>query len=232
MSQAMPPPKRARARVKTEYVTSEFQSPTRPRGRLRKAPEPTPNASVAADTGSDDQDSQPRKRVKFKPMSGDELKELTHDGVFPLNPNTLKNKASTLRRFVETVRRDPTNLGAPYLTGNSVSLRRDGSNEVVSLPLYSKLLGPQHRKGRDYVSLDDEIERLVNHMKAAGFNAAYPSFVQSFGYGKWARKSTRLSELAQAAAATAAAEAGAGQAVAPLRDMADGEDNDQPMRLE
>jgi hypothetical protein len=140
------------------------------------------------------------KKPRFVPLSEDELKaHADPDGTYVVTPDTLKNKASSLRRFVETIRRDPTGVGSSYLQdGNLISMRLPhGHKQCVQV--FSKAL-PKKKLGEE--TLDEEILKLVQFMQSAGFNAAYPSFVQSFGYGKHARSSQTLMALAAAQAKT------------------------------
>ena len=143
-----------------------------------------------------------RKRSKFKPMSAEELKQHTSaDGVFEINQTTLQGKAGLLRRFAETVRRDPKNVGSSFLTDKGeIKMRKMGSNAIFHTNVYSKSLGTQQRKGRDYEALDNQIGQLLRYMHSCGYNACQPAFVQSFGYGKWSRKSPALKDLAAQAA--------------------------------
>jgi hypothetical protein len=147
-----------------------------------------------------DEEKKTSKKARFVPFSDDELRSCVDpDGTYVVTPETLKNKASSLRRFVETVRRDPTGVGASYLqSGNSISMRLPHGHKE-SVRVFSKAI-PKKNVSDDV--LDDEIVKLVTFMKKAGFNAAYPSFVQSFGFSKHARRSHALTVLASIQAAS------------------------------
>lgn len=141
-----------------------------------------------------DEEKKVAKKARFVPFSDDELRSrVDPDGTYVVTPEGLKNKASSLRRFVETIRRDPTGVGASYLqSGNSISMRLPHGHKT-NVRVFSKSLS---KKNVSDDALDDEIVKLVNFMKMAGFNAAYPSFVQSFGFSKHARRSHALTVLA------------------------------------
>ena len=176
--------------------------PTRPARKKRKAADGL--EAIAAEYSEEKKSA---KKPRFVPLSADEMRSYADpDGTFVVTPTTTKNKASSLRRFVETVRRDPAGVGAAYLQeGGRVAMRLPhGQRETVQV--FSKVL-PMKVVGED--KLDQEITTLVEFMKKAGFNAAYPSFVQSFGYGKYARKSVALNQLAAAQAAKVKLEGGA-----------------------
>jgi len=187
-----------------QLLAATFDASKKPRARKkRKAADGL--EAIAAEYSEEEKKSV--KKPRFVPLSVDEMRSFADpDGTFVVTPTTTKNKASSLRRFVETVRRDPVGVGAAYLQeGGRVAMRLPhGQRETVQV--FSKVL-PMKMVGED--KLDQEITTLVEFMKRAGFNAAYPSFVQSFGYGKYARKSVALNQLAAAQAAKVKLEGGA-----------------------